>query len=137
MNWISGSINTVSICCSQNGAMYIRLIHDSRDPNYKTAMPVRFVEEEDNNWLNITEDKRPLRWIIGEQDRFLNQTDKCLAKIMRAIIRTHSKMLDSFAFGYGNTDSFVATVEIPQGKEKEFEKISEAVLIRPPSANIN
>jgi hypothetical protein len=133
---MSGSEYVVT-CCTQDGAMYVRLVHDSRDPNYKKAMPVRFVEEEDNWWMNITEDRRPLRWTIGEQDKFLNQSDKCLARIMRALIKTHSKMLDSFAFGKDNTDAFVATVEIPQGKEKEFEKLASAILVRPTTAKIN
>ena len=137
-SFVTGSsFECVSLSCADNGAFYVRLIHDSRDPKYSMAMPVRFVEEEDNNWLNLVEDKRPLRWIIGEQVKFLNQTEKCLARVMRALILTHSKLLDTFTFGKQNNDSFVAIVEIPQGKEREFEKIASVILIRPPSVKIN
>jgi hypothetical protein len=131
------SFETVPICCSNEGAMYVRIIYDSHDPNYKCAAPVRFVIDDDEYAFNVTVDKRHTRWIIGEEDKFINQTDKCLAKIMRALLKTHSKLIESFAFGEGRKDSFVSIVEVPEGNEKLFEQLADVKLLKPPKVRVN
>lgn len=136
MEFISGSIETARICCNEEGAMYVRIIYDSHDPNYRNAMPVRFIVDDEHS-IAVTVDKRHTRWLIGESNKFLNQTDKCLAKVMRAVIKTHSKILDSFTFGSDKKDSFVMIVEVPEGNEKLFEQLANVDLIRPPKAQVN
>lgn len=135
--FISGSIETARICCNEDGAMYVRIIYDSHDPNYKNATPVRFTVDDNEHSLSVTVDKRHTRWLVGESNKFLNQTDKCLAKVMRAVINTHSKILDSFTFGSEKKDSFVMIVEVPEGNEKLFEQQAGVDLIRPPKVQIN
>jgi len=136
MEFISGSIETAQICCNEEGAMYVRIIYDSHDPNYRNAWPVRFVVDDEHS-IAVTVDNRHTRWLVGESNRLLDQTDKCLAKVMRAVIKTHSKILDSFTFGPDKKDSFIMIVEVPEGNEKLFQQLADVDLIRPPKAQVN
>lgn len=135
--FISGSIETARICCDDYGAIYVRIIYDSHDPNYKNATPVRFVTDDNEHSIFVAVDKRHTQWLIGESSKILEQTDKCLAKVMRAVIKTHSKILDSFTFGSNKKDSFIMIVEIPEGNEKLFEQLADVKLMRPPRVQIN
>lgn len=83
-------------------------------------------------------------WDLGDEPSVTNQwpryNDKCLARIMRALITTngrwHACHIDTGSGFAAGKETFTARISLPAGRKEEFENLVGFPLTAPPTISL-